>query len=1135
MSLTWAGAFFVDTQQPITFQNADTSFGYQVVQLQKSVIVSAPLSSDTANRTGQLYLCDPRTSRCTPIPITSASDEDYKTSLGLALAARENPPQLLACGPTLQRTCGNNIYVNGRCYQLGADLRVTRTLPVSLPECSTRSLDIVFLIDGSGSIDAGDFQKMLDFILQAMAAFRKSDTKIALMQYSNRFAIHFDFKDFTEERSDDVLIKRVRQLTGGTRTSSAILKVMQELDNPQRGARANAEKVLIVITDGESINDATPFSVSIGEAERRGVRRFVIGVGNAFIKQLAYEELVTIASKKPEDHILKVTDFSALINFQKTLQEKIFAIEGTQAVNESSFQLEMSQEGFSAILTENGPILGAVGAHDWSGGITDYTDGQQDGTWINATKDRVDMKDAYMGYAVQRLQWNLLAIGAPRYQHLGSVFIYSKDPGTSAWRQAATVTADKIGSYFGSVLSVLSINSTQSLLVVGAPTYYSPEVPGGRVYLCPIITQVRNGRTWRVAMTCPETLQGDSGQLVGHFGSALSVLPDLTGDRLPDLAIGAPCEDDYRGAVYIFPGQDESFRTSYIQRISGRQLGSGIKYFGRSLSGNLDMTQDNLPDLTVGGEGRVLIVRSRPVLGVLVTMKFDPSEIPLTFYECSDSRRLGAITKVTLCFNSHLRNTQVTVADYGQLTYSLLLDAGRLNTRALLSDGSRSFNTTLRLTPGEMCRDHLLQLPECVEDSLSPLRVSVNFSLIGTLVLTEDTPPSHSQEISFEQNCGDDGECEDILSVNIGFTGVTRLVVGASPDVNVTVSVRNYGDDSFNARVLIPYPPGLSYRRVSLIKSNRKVTVSCSGLEAQRVLRCWVNRPLLRPNTTVDFLVSFHVSASAALGDSLTLTANVTSDNGGTPTDAMRSSTRLSVLYAVYVTITSLEESSKYQNFSSNSSSSIQHVYRVINLGARRFPFSVILMVPVRLGETPIWEEHPNISSSMLELSTCRVTGETPIAENFQEIFRTAAVLNCSVGGCVRAECLLQDLEVGGSVTFTISGSVRREWISQVSHRKILLQSSAEIRYDERTYSHVLEQSGRFTRAQAETTLELHTEYNYYPIIIGSSVGALVLLGLITAALYKLGFFKRQYKDMMGNPDEQPVMAAEDGGGAAAQ
>lgn len=46
---------------------------------------------------------------------------------------------------------------------------------------------------------------------------------------------------------------------------------------------------------------------------------------------------------------------------------------------------------------QDGPILGAVGAYGWSGGISVYTAGQQNGVFINNTKDQTDMKDSYMG------------------------------------------------------------------------------------------------------------------------------------------------------------------------------------------------------------------------------------------------------------------------------------------------------------------------------------------------------------------------------------------------------------------------------------------------------------------------------------------------------------------------------------------------------------------------------------------------------------------------------------------------------------------------------------------------------------------------------------------------------------------
>lgn len=53
---------------------------------------------------------------------------------------------------------------------------------------------------------------------------------------------------------------------------------------------------------------------------------------------------------------------------------------------------------------------------------------------------------------------------------------------------------------------------------------------------------------------CEATLHGEQGHPWGRFGAALTVLGDVNGDSLEDVAIGAPGEEENRGAVYIFHG-----------------------------------------------------------------------------------------------------------------------------------------------------------------------------------------------------------------------------------------------------------------------------------------------------------------------------------------------------------------------------------------------------------------------------------------------------------------------------------------------------------------------------------------------------------------------------------------------------
>lgn len=58
----------------------------------------------------------------------------------------------------------------------------------------------------------------------------------------------------------------------------------------------------------------------------------------------------------------------------------------------------------------------------------------------------------------------------------------------------------------------------------------------------------------RAKWQCEVILRGEQGHPWGRFGAALTVLGDVNGDKLTDVAIGAPGEQENRGAVYLFHG-----------------------------------------------------------------------------------------------------------------------------------------------------------------------------------------------------------------------------------------------------------------------------------------------------------------------------------------------------------------------------------------------------------------------------------------------------------------------------------------------------------------------------------------------------------------------------------------------------
>ncbi|XP_028913501.1 integrin alpha-D-like [Ornithorhynchus anatinus] len=1124
--LAFCCGFNLETENPMTFQMGGAGFGQSVVQFQGSqLVVADPLERESAATTGRLYKCDYGTGRCTPILLQPPA-EAVNMSLGLSLAARSKSTQLLACGPTVHRACGKNTYLNGFCFLLSSNLLLKKQIPEALQDCPKQESDVAFLIDGSGSIAPRDFEQMKRFIRAVLDRFQGTSTLFALMQFSNMFRTHFTFDDFKKNSNPEDLINPISRLTGLTYTASGIKRVVEQLFSQSQGARKDANKILIVITDGQKYKDPLDYSGTIPLAEAAGIIRYAIGVGTAFRKPEAREELDSIASDPPRDHVFQVNDFGALDNIRNKLQEKIFAIEGTQTGSSSSFQHEMSQEGFSALLTPDGPVLGAVGSFDWSGGVTLYPRAG-DSSFINISRESGDMNDAYLGYSADvATQKGIqgLVLGAPRYQHTGKVVMFRKV--TRSWNQWAEVTGAQIGSYFGATVCTVDVDRDGSteLVLIGAPHHYAQNA-GGLVSVCPMPLRMAD---WR----CESVLRGQPGHPLARFGAALAVMGDTNGDGLADVAVGAPGEEENRGAVYLFHGQAQAqINPTYSQRIGGSQISPGLRYFGQALSGGQDLTQDGLVDVAVGARGRVLLLRSRPVLRVDVSLRFVPPELARAVFDCGEQmvpRREAGEVRVCLNVHKSSRDQLAHAAIRSSATYDLALDPGRLSPRAIFVE---SQNWTLRTERtvglGESCVSMKLLLPMCVEESVTPIVLRLNLSLWGRPiassgrlrpVLAAGSQDLFTASLPFEKNCGADSICQDDLSVAFSFSSQQTLVVGTSLELNITVTVRNEGEDSYGTLVTFSYPPGLSHRRVSVLQNPRQPRaprLTCESVRP-RSSSCSISHPIFREGAEATFLVTFDVPPTADFGSTLLLSANATSDNNIPKTSRAFFQHQLPVKYGVNVVISSGEQSTGYLNFSASEEKSghvLQHQYHVNNLGLRTLNVTVAFWIPVELDGLPVWTE-PEVVPLQDVPVQCVSDTENPRDPGFRALLQQGPDLNCSVAVCRLIRCLITSFQVREELTFTLKGNLSFGWAVQTKEKRLSVPSWAALLFDTERYAQFPGQEG-FLTAQAKTVVERYEVYSPLPIIVGSSVGGLVLLALLTAGLYKLGFFKRQYKDLM--------------------
>ncbi|XP_040609474.1 integrin alpha-X isoform X2 [Mesocricetus auratus] len=1106
--------FNLDTEKPTHFHMDVAGFGDSVVQYDDTwVVVGAPKEIRATDQMGGLYRCGYHTDECEPVHL-QVPPEAVNMSLGLSLTAATNPSRLLACGPTVHHTCRENIYLTGLCFLLVSSFLKYQRLPTGPQECPRQDQDIVFLIDGSGSISRRNFQTMLKFVETVMRQFHRPRTQFSLMQFSSTFLTHFTFNDFISSANPLNRLNSVSQLRGFTHTATAIKRAITELFTAQSGARKDATRVLIVITDGKKEHDNLNYNDVIPLAEAAGIIRYAIGVGQAFSNAHSLQELVNIASTPSQEHIFNVENFEALKDIQNKLKEKIFAIEGTETASSSSFELEMSQEGFSAAFTPDGPALGAVGSFGWSGGAFLYPPNTRP-TFINMSQENVDMRDAYLGYSTALAFWKgvySLVLGAPRHQHTGKVVIFTQE--SRQWKPKFEVSGTQIGSYFGASLCSVDMDGDGStdLVLVGAPHYYE-QTRGGQVSVCPM-------PSGRIRWQCEATLHGEQGHPWGRFGVALTVLGDVNGDSVTDVAIGAPGEEENRGAVYIFHGASKlDISPSPSQRISGSQIFSRLQYFGQSLSGGQDLTRDGLVDLAVGSKGHVLLLRTRPILRMSSTIHFSPTEIARSVFECQEQvAPIQTLGDAAICLNIY-ESPQTQLGDLqSSVTFDLTLDPGRLSPRAVFKETNTQALTRVRsLGLGEYCETVKLLLPACVEDSVTPITLRLNFSLVGMPIpshknlqpmLAVDEQTYSTASLPFEKNCGTDHICQDDLRIIFGFPDLKTLVVGSDLELNVNVSVSNYGEDSYGTTVTLFYPVGLSFRRVAegrvLLRGREEnqqrqqsLHLACDSTPVNQSLwrtSCSISHVIFRGGAQMTFLVTFDVSPKAVLGNRLLLEVKVSSH----------------------------DRSTKYLNFSASGkeSSIAEHRYQVNNLGQRDIPVSIHLWVPVELKGEAVWTV---MVSHLQNLPIqCYQNRLEPTQSDLLTHMQRSPVLDCSIADCLHFRCDVPSLGIQDELDFILKGNLSFSWVSQTLQKKVVVMSVAEITFNTSVYSQLPGQEA-FLRVQTKTVLEMYEVHNPVPLIVGSSVGGLLLLALITAALYKAGFFKRQYKEMMEEANGQIV------------
>ena len=182
-----------------------------------------------------------------------------------------------------------------------------------ISDCTSDILDVVIILDASGSIGSSNFQLMKNYIINMLAAFNISpvNTRVGVIRYSSSASIVIPlglYSNYFQLRS---AINSIRY-TGGLTYTNLALNLLSTAFATAR-VDEGVPRVVIVFIDGQS-SSRTATVQAAQNVHNAGIYVYSFGIG-----RVSNTELTAIASSG-QNNVFYVSSFSAS-NFQGVLKQ----------------------------------------------------------------------------------------------------------------------------------------------------------------------------------------------------------------------------------------------------------------------------------------------------------------------------------------------------------------------------------------------------------------------------------------------------------------------------------------------------------------------------------------------------------------------------------------------------------------------------------------------------------------------------------------------------------------------------------------------------------------------------------------------------------------------------------------------
>ncbi|KAM3621334.1 uncharacterized protein V6R79_009776 [Siganus canaliculatus] len=570
-------------------------------------------------------------------------------------------------------------------------------------------------------------------------------------------------------------------------------------------------------------------------------------------------------------------------------------------------QFGFCQQGLSVSFTpdNNFILFGAPGTYNWKGLL--FMASPIEDALLYKTLEPSNRPtpfqdvahNSYLGFSVDSALGIMspeeltFVAGAPRANHTGAVVLLKKDnvyrlvPQHIFW-------GEELASSFGYSIATTDLNKDGwTDLIVGAPNFFDRKAEiGGAVYvyLNPFGHWDDQARPIRL-----------NGTYDSMFGMTVSNIGDLDQDGYGDIAVGAPFDGD--GKVFIYRGSDAGIETKPAQVLDGRDF--DVKRFGYSISGGLDIDNNDYPDIAVGSlNDSVVLFRSHPVIHVVREISIDPQNIDLGQQNCKG--REGVCVEVKACFvfvahpphySPHITLVVRFEADTERRNLGLPHRVSFLGRSSLEPEYTRTEEVELHSQRHPACTSATFQLHDSIQDKLRPISLAITHTIkpvpprrhsakkLEKLAPILNVSPSntlHSEVNFLREGCGVDKICQSNLKLSYQFGTRPLTSDRFSPlpkdenDVQVfslsnqrivvlEITVTNFptnplypeedGDDAHAAQLLISLPNTLSYAGSRIPPQMR-----CQANQNGSQVECDLGNPMKR-DTKLKFSINLSTSS----------------------------------------------------------------------------------------------------------------------------------------------------------------------------------------------------------------------------------------------------------------------------------